>query len=634
MCGIAGFLGRQIPGQRLLEDMAAAIKHRGPDHTGLLIEENVGLAMNRLAIIDLAGGNQPMHSPDHSISLIFNGEIYNYRELRRLLEPECIFRTQSDTEVILNGYLTWGEGIFEKLNGMFSIAIWDRPAKRLTLARDAVGVKPLFYFINGDALFFSSELKSFTKTRLVTTANWTAVLAFLSAGYVFRPDTALEGVRQVEPGTAISINLSLQTEVKRFRALGTAPVALTAVFDPAKPPGAQVRSAVADAVERQTVADVPFGLLLSSGIDSMTILAALRERGLTDGLNTFTVSYGDSSFSEDKVVSRLAREWNLVNHQLELSSARVEDRLTDIFETFDNLELLPTCVASHAVSHLAGKQCRVLLAGNGGDELFLGYPTYRATALLHRFPLLGALAPSLRPLAGLFPVADGYLTAGEKLRRFTASAGPDPLASHLQWRHVFTHDDLEDLLAGSSGLPSADGIYQSQRRFHTAATEAGFEAEDAYMMGDLQTWLVDCGLMMWDKAGMSASAEIRVPLLDNDLLDFLIPIPRQIRAPEIGSKSFFKSLYWDALPKYVTEQPKHGFQTPIASWFRGRLGTVFESLTAELPAETFNHDYIAGLWRDFKSRKKDNSLRLWTLGCLAGWAKVHQINFAPLPDQS
>ena len=140
--------------------------------------------------------------------------------------------------------------------------------------------------------------------------------------------------------------------------------------------------------------------------------------------------------------------------------------------------------------------------------------------------------------------------------------------------------------------------------------------------------------MMWDKAGMSASAEIRVPLLDNDLLDFLIPIPRQIRAPEIGSKSFFKSLYWDALPKYVTEQPKHGFQTPIASWFRGRLGTVFESLTAELPAETFNHDYIAGLWRDFKSRKKDNSLRLWTLGCLAGWAKVHQINFAPLPDQS
>jgi len=631
MCGIAGFLGRQIPGQRLLEDMAAAIKHRGPDHTGLLIEENVGLAMNRLSIIDLAGGNQPMHSPDHSISLIFNGEIYNYRELRRLLEPRCVFRTQSDTEVILHGYLTWGAKLFEKLNGMFSIAIWDRTAKRLTLARDAVGIKPLFYMFADEVLYFSSELKSFTKTKLATTANWTAVLAFLSAGYVFRPDTALDGVRQVEPGTTLSINLAMQTEVCCFRPLGKSPGHPPVAFDPKKPWDRQVRNAVADAVERQTVADVPFGLLLSSGIDSMTILAALREKGLTGGLNTFTVSYGDSSFSENKIVGRLAREWSLVNHQLELTSAQVEDHLGDIFETFDNLELLPTCVAIHAVSHLAGKQCRVLLAGNGGDELFLGYPTYRATNLLHRFPVMGSLASSFRWLADILPVADGYLTPGEKLRRFTAAAGPDPLTSHLQWRHVFTRDDLKDLLVD---FPSTAQIYQSQRQFYNVAQENGFAAEDVYMMGDLQTWLVDCGLMMWDKAGMSASAEIRVPLLDNDLLDFLIPIARKIRAPEIGTKSFFKSLYWDALPKYVTEQPKHGFQAPIASWFRGRLGTIFESLTAELPAAVFNQDYIAGLWGDFKSHKKDNSLRLWTLGCLAGWMKVHQIDFAPLPDQS
>ena len=633
MCGIAGFLGRNRPGRQLLEDMAAAIKHRGPDHTGILLEDSVGLAMNRLSIIDLAGGNQPMHSADQRVSLIFNGEIYNFRELRRELEAQRVFQTNSDTEVILHGYLAWGAKVFEKLNGMFSVAIWDRSIGRLILARDAVGIKPLFFTVKEGVLFFSSELKSFTKTRLATNANWTGLLSFLSAGYVFRPETALQNVRQVEPGTMISIDLAMQMEVSRFRTIGKVTAGGLEAFDPEKPWNVQVRKALADAVERQTVADVPFGLLLSSGIDSMTILAALRERGLTGGLNSFTVFYGDSSFSENKIVTRLARDWGLVNHQLELVPSAVENMLPDIFGTFDNLEVLPTCLAIHAVSHLAGQQCRVLLAGNGGDELFMGYPTYKATDLLERFPALGSLAHSFRWLADLLPVEDGYLTMGEKLRRFTAAASRDPLGSHLRWRHVFTREELGDMLTGFSALPSSAQIYSSQRKFYTEALEGGFDTGDARMIGDLRTWLVDCGLMMWDKAGMSASAEIRVPLIDNDFLDFITPISRSIRAPELGSKSFFKSLYWDTLPGYVTQQPKHGFQTPIANWFRGKLGDTFEGLTAELPKDIFDHNYIAGLWSDFKSRRKDNSLRLWTLGCLAGWAKTHKIDFAPIPDQ-
>jgi asparagine synthase (glutamine-hydrolysing) len=633
MCGITGFFGRKTPDRQFLERMAAAIKHRGPDQTGVLVEEEVGLAMNRLSIIDLSGGNQPMHAPDHSFSLIFNGEIYNFRELRLELEKQCEFHTRSDTEVILHGYSVWGMKLFEKLNGMFSIAIWDRSVRKLVLARDAVGIKPLFFLIKDKVLYFSSELKSFTQTRIADRADWSAILAFLSAGYVFHPDSTLEGVKQVEPGTTLSVNLDLEVEVKSFRAIGTRS-AKTPAFDPGRPAGPQVRRVLADAVERQTVADVPFGLLLSSGIDSMTILAALREKKLTDGLETFTVFYGESSFSENKAVTRLAREWNLVNHELELTSAQVESSLSDIFETFDNLELLPTCVAIHAVSHLAGKNCRVLLAGNGGDELFFGYPTHIATDLIQRYPLLGSAASSLGWLAKLLPSSDDYLTSVEKLQRFAASASRDPIASHLRWRHVFAYDDLKELLADFSAFPTSDQIYASQRKFFTEAQRRGFDEKDSLMIGDLRTWLIDCGLMMWDKAGMSASAEIRVPLLDNDFLDFIIPLSRSIRAPELGTKSFFKSLYSDSLPDYITRQPKQGFQTPVAQWLRGRLGETFEALTAELPADHFNRDYIAGLWRDFKSRKKDNSLRLWTLGCLAGWAKVHQINFAPLPDQS
>ncbi len=222
-------------------------------------------------------------------------------------------------------------------------------------------------------------------------------------------------------------------------------------------------------------------------------------------------------------------------------------------------------------------------------------------------------------------ISDDYLTNGERLRRFVTSASHDPIASHVRWRHVFAADELPKIIADKSLLVSAAEIYAPQYKYFEAAKDAGYSDMDALMFGDMQTWLVDCGLMMWDKAGMSASAEIRVPLIDNDLVDFITRIPQEIRAPNPGSKSFMRGIFAHRLPDYVLNQPKHGFQIPIASWLRSDLGATFRELTAELPVELIQRKAVDSLWKRFEERRQDNSLKIWTLGCLSGWASAQNV---------
>jgi asparagine synthase (glutamine-hydrolysing) len=623
MCGIVGFYARRDANAGLVERMAATIRHRGPDHTGILKDDSFCFAMNRLSIIDLAGGNQPMHSPDGAVSLIFNGEIYNYRELKSELAPKISFNTNSDTEVILNGYLLMGEEIFARLNGIFSVAVWHHGSRELLIARDPVGVKPLYYLVNDSGLYFSSEIKSFTATGIANQANLPAIIQFLCSGYVFHPDTAINGVKQLKPGCLMRVGPAMEVNLRQFRRL------------PMFRPPAQRRSAtawhemahevVAAAVVRQTVSDVSYGLLLSSGVDSMTILAALHERCLDERLRTYTVTYDSDSFAEHEPVERLAREWGFSNERVTLTGDRVKQRLPDLFWTFDNLELLPTCAAIHEVSHLAGASNRVLLSGNGGDELFLGYPTYPATKIVAQFPAIGVLAKRLQFLARLMPVTDDYLSINEKIHRFLVAADADPVASHLKWRHVFTPDDLRPLFVEQFSV-EIDQVFSPQTKLFKEGSEEGYSGLAKYSYGDLRTWMVDCGLMMWDKAGMSASTEIRVPLVDLDLLDFVLAMPIEIRGARPGSKSFLRALFKNYLPPYITNLPKKGFQAPIATWLRGVLNPAFRELTDALPAKLIGKSVVEQLWRDFEDHKRDNALKIWILGSLAGWASSHKVN--------
>lgn len=622
MCGIVGCLAAGRVFSRVQADvsaMADAIAHRGPDHRGTFEKEPVSLAMNRLAIIDVVGGNQPLQSVDGQVQLIFNGEIYNHHKLRSDLSARHTFTTHSDTEVILNGYMEWGEGVFARLNGMFAIAIWDTRECRLVVARDGFGIKPLYYWSGPDCLAFASELKAFTATGLVDRACLDGVQQFLAASYVFHPFSALEGVRQLRPGHFLVVEKDGSHEERCFYDLGqtrhgTPLQTRDAAID-------MIWRAFQEAVVRQTESERPHGLLLSAGIDSMAILAALHEAGMAEQLATYTVFFDHEDFSEDDLVRRLAKEWGTDSRFLKVTDQMVADRLDELFWTFDNLELLPTCVSLFAASHFAGGRSRVLLAGNGGDELFSGYPTYRATSLASG--PAGRVASLLTPLAGQIPISDRYLTSGEKLRRFLIGSRHGARSAHLLWRHVFTIDDVNRVMPGHQ--TTIDQLYGPQLAVLDRFAAQGIEPPELYGLVDMHTWLMDCNLAIWDKAGMSASVEIRVPFLDYEFFETANEVPGHLRFLPHGHKRLFRQAVEGRLPEYITTMQKRGFQSPVVRWMRGAVGQKLRDVVKQLPGEIFSHKEISRMWDELDRGHGGNALKLWTLGCLAGWAERHAI---------
>jgi asparagine synthase (glutamine-hydrolysing) len=267
----------------------------------------------------------------------------------------------------------------------------------------------------------------------------------------------------------------------------------------------------------------------------------------------------------------------------------------------------------------------VLLAGNGGDEMFLGYPTYEATRMVRALNGAAGLLGFLAPLARTLRPSDDYLTLGEKARRFTEGCRYGAELAHVAWRHVFTPDEMSRLLVFGRGPSSAASVYQPQLRHYDKARELGYSGLAVESWGDLKGWVVDQGLSMWDKAGMRWSTEIRVPFLDPGLVDLLCSVPIEVRGRKPGTKTFLRTMYREDLPKEVLSLPKHGFQAPVGNWLRGPLRDAFRDLTSSLPSTLFSESAIAKLWGDFEHRRADNALRLWTLGCLAGWSNAHTV---------
>ena len=626
MCGIVGAFGPRANDRELVRRMAAAIRHRGPDDTGEHFSEGAGLVMNRLAIIDLAGGNQPFYSADRRHVLVYNGEIYNFRELRAQLEGKHHFTSHCDTEVILHGYAEWGLGVFAKLNGIFAVALLDLAADRLVLARDPLGTKPLYLLEEGGTLFFASELKAFTDTRLATRVDLQGVFEFLAAGYVFGPHTAIAGTRQLEPGHyALVSRAGRVVEQKRFRA--SPPPAAAAPQRSGAEWREATHAALSKAVLGQTVADVPYGILLSSGIDSMAILCTLKDHDLVHNLETFTITYGGSSFDEGPAVAALAGKWGFRNTQMELTSDVLRESLDDVFHTFDNLELFPTSVAIYTASRLAGGRTKVLLAGNGGDELFGGYPTYRATELVRMLGPASRAVGWLDALASRIPDSGEYLTWTEKLRRFVAGCRYPAEMAHFMWRHLFLPDEIADVARPAARVPTPEALYAPQTRFDAEGREMGYSGLARMSYADVKSWLVDHGLSMWDKAGMRWSAEIRVPLVDPDFVDFVFGIPADVRMRPAGSKAFLRQTLAGSVPPEILALPKHGFQVPIAAWLRGPLREQFQALSLSLPESCFSRPHIERLWADFLGRGADNALKLWSLASLGGWASRHRLSW-------
>ena len=608
MCGIAGFAGWPLGAEeagRSVRAMCDAILHRGPDDSGYFVAPEVALGMRRLSIIDVAGGQQPIGNEDGSVQVVFNGEIYNHHEVRRdLVGRGHRFRTRSDTETIVHLYEEMGEAFVERLRGMFAIALWDVRAKRLVLARDRVGIKPLSYWVTPDGIAFCSELRSLLALdRFPRRLDDRGMAAFLSLGYVPDPLAAFAGVAKLPPGHVLTWSAERGVAVQRY---WTPVVAETPVVDEASAVE-RLRELLAAAVGSHLEAEVPLGAFLSGGLDSSTVVA-LMARGVAIEPHTFSIGFDDVAFNEAPHARRVAEAIGTRHTELVVrpDADRWIEGIVGIFdEPFADSSALPTYV----VSWLARQHVTVSLSGDGGDELFGGYTRY-LDAL--RRPTLPAWGRSvLRAVGRALPhVAPGRGRLLDRARsREAAYAGTvsfplAPVDGGMAAHRLVPRDgEFGDLLADAFAAAHARD-FVSQMTLVDVAT---------YLPGDILTKV--------DRVSMAVSLEARVPLLDHALVEFALALPAGLKIRDGVGKQVFRRAIRGLVPPAVLDHPKLGFAVPVGAWFRGPLRHRLDRLSATDGGlyDVLDRASVRRLVREHLMRRRDHSTALWRALVLQLW---------------
>ena len=620
MCGIAGIIGNLTPDRNILNKFLESISHRGPDHRGFFYDSKMIFGMNRLSIIDLKNGNQPIQTEDGKYVIIFNGEIYNYKELKREIGSKYTFKTNCDTEVILAGYSLFGKDFLKRLNGIYAIALWDNFKKKLILSRDPRGVKPLYYGKKGNYIYFSSEIKSFVNSNIFRDVDRNSLQQFLSAGYIFNNSSSLKNVKQLFPGETIEIiENSIVSVFQQDQK----------VFDDSekhqiKDIPTYVRNKIVEAVDRQLISDVPVGLLLSSGIDSMSILTSLKLLKKLDQINTYTAYYPNKEFSENTLVENLAKKWNFKNYSIKISPEDVYNNLNGIFNTFDNLEFIPVSAVKYILSNFINKKNKVLLSGAGGDEIFCSYDTHLASSYRDKLKFINLTF--LKKFSRLFELTKfqgTHVGFSEKITRFINGSSAHKKYFHLAWRYIFNIDEMKEF--NFLKELNFENIYKNQIFYHDLFDDG--KKLNLYSNLDMNTWLIDHGLKLWDKAGMSNSIEIRVPLLDLKLLNELNMISADDRVKKIGTKQLLRNSFKDLLPNEIYKMQKKGFTVPVNDWLNHhKINKTMKDLTYSLPNNFINKIFLDKLWRDFENSKGNQTYKLWILGCLSGWLDSNNLS--------
>ncbi len=611
MCGICGIAG---PGADIeaVRRMNARLTHRGPDSEGHFEEGGVALAMRRLSIIDLEHGDQPIAGEDGNVVVIQNGEIYNHRELRAELEAAGHrFATASDTEVLVHLYEQHGDGFVERLRGMFAIALWDRRERRLLLARDRFGIKPLYYRLHDGTLSFASELKALLEQPgFARRIEPRAVAAYLAFNSIPAPLTIFAEARKLPAGT---LAVWSGGELSQRRYARPAPVAAgEARRRPAGELAAELRETLRDSVRAHLVADVPVGVLLSGGVDSAG-LAALASGEQSEPVKTFSVGFEEASFDELDRARLVAERYGTEHHEIVLRPDAVElfPKLVEAFdEPFGDSSALPT----YLVSELAAGEVKVALSGEGGDELFGGYYTYVADLLAARVGRLAALAA---PLAELLPSSDARVSLDYKAKRFARGAALPPLERHHAWKEIFSRAAQADLLGDRD--PGWDPVELYRERYaETAGAEPLARLQDV----DLGIYLVDDLLVKTDRSSMAHSLELRVPFLDNEVAAAALRLATPLKVRGLAKKRLLRRALAPLLPDEVLAGPKQGFSIPVAAWLRGPLqGFARETLAAETLARQgwLDPAVVTGLLDDHCAGREDLSRQLWGLIAFTLW---------------
>ncbi|HEX3241617.1 MAG TPA: asparagine synthase (glutamine-hydrolyzing) [Solirubrobacterales bacterium] len=613
MCGICGVVtagGRPDPD--MVRRMSGRLVHRGPDSDGLHADGPVALAARRLSIIDLEGGSQPIANEDGSVVVVQNGEIYNYRELRRELERAGHrFATASDTEVLVHAYEEHGDGFVERLRGMFAIALWDARSSRLLLARDRFGIKPLFYRFAGGSLSFASELKAMLEQpEFSREIDPRALAAFLAFNSVPAPMTIFAEARKLPAGCTLTWR---DGEIAERRFARPRPVAADRVRrGPSRELADELRETLRDSVRAHLVADVPVGVLLSGGVDSAG-LTALAAGESAEPVRTFSIGFEEESFDELERARLVARRYATDHHELVLRPDAAE-LLPSLIEAFDEPFGDSSAVPTYLVSQLAAGEVKVALSGEGGDELFGGYYTYVADLLAPRVAPLAALAA---PLVEALPSSDAKVSLDYKAKRFVRGARLPPLERHHAWKEIFPAPMRASLLGDRD--PGWDPVDLLRERY--AETE-GAEPLARLQDLDLGIYLVDDLLVKTDRSSMAHSLELRVPFLDQHVAEFALGLATPLKVRGLSKKRLLRRALAPLLPREILRGPKQGFSIPLAAWLRGPLEPFARETLSAATLERqgcLDPAVVAPILDRHCSGREDLSRQLWGLMSFTLW---------------
>jgi len=622
MCGICGFCfsDERPVDLDILKKMTTTLQHRGPDDEGYYTNKGIGLGHRRLSIIDLDTGKQPIHNEDKTVYVVFNGEIYNFPELKKeLKEKGHRFYTKTDTEVLVHLYEERAERCVESLAGMFAFAIWDGKRRKLLLARDRIGIKPLYYTYNGTGLAFASEPKALLKLPWAKgRLDPQSLSHYLTYDFIPAPFCIYEDIRKVPPGYQVTY------QDGDLRCECYWDLDLTDRFDgnlDEKELCELIWGEFCRVVKAHLISDVPLGVLLSGGIDSTSVLAALRYEGVDD-VKTFSIGFEDPSFDESRYFRKAASFFETEHHEEVLAPQKLIEILPEVASILDEPLADASIMPTYLLSRFTKDYVKVALGGDGGDELFAGYPTYQAFLLSRYYEKLPRLIRSfVETVVKRLPVSFDNMSLDFRAKKFIYGIPYSPVERYYIWMGTFPPEEKGELLTAriKSRLETLDSFYV----LHDYLRDKSFSSELGKLLYlDTKLYLQDGVLAKVDRASMAHGLEVRVPFLDHRFVELVTGLPEGLKLKGFTTKYLWKKAIKDRIPNEIARRRKKGFGIPIGKWFCGEL----KGLTLELLAEErlkkqgiFNPAVVKRLVSDHLARRVDNRKKLWNLLVFQLW---------------
>jgi len=618
MCGLAGYFGKG--NEEILKKMTCSLEHRGPDDRGFYVDEHLGLGHQRLSIIDLKTGHQPVFNEDKTIVLIFNGEIYNFKELQKeLINKGHKFYTQTDTEVIVHLYEENNSNFLNRLNGMFALALWDKRNKKLILARDRLGQKPLYYSLNSRTLIFGSELKALLNHPDVEKKlDYESLAKYLIYEYVPAPHSIFKNIYKLGPGEY----LTYQNNKIKIRKYWNIEFNLKSKNQNFKLALKELNRKFEEAIKIRLISDVPLGVFLSGGIDSSTI-AYYAQKNSSQKIKTFSIGFTDESFNESKYARQVSKFLGTEHHENILKPKNCLELIPQITDFLDEPLADASIVPTYLLSKFTKEKVTVALSGDGGDELLMGYPTFQAHKLAEFYQKIPLFIRNkgINPFINNLPASFNNISFDFKLKKFISGFNYIPEVRNQIWLGSFNPKQLKNLLAPQIYQEiQSNNHFEDINNYLKIIKEEQLENRLIYLY--LKNYLQDDILAKTDRASMANSLEVRAPFLDYNLVEFINSLPSDYKLRGWQTKYILKELMKNKLPKNIIYRSKKGFGIPIAKWIRNELKDFVLELFEEKKIKNqgiFNYIYIKQLLKEHFSGQKDNRKLLWTLMIFQMW---------------